>query len=103
MNQIGAGITKGYTEHDIVMAVVESISPELPIRGYLEALQGVTLSKVKQIMRAHFKEMSSTELCQSLVNMAQLPDENPRQFLMRALNVRQRILINAEDEIIWSR
>ena len=62
MNQIGADITKGYPEHDIVMVVVESISPELSIRGYLDALQEVTLSKVKQIMRAHFKEMSSTEL-----------------------------------------
>ena len=60
MNHIRAGITKGYPEHDIVMAIIESISPELSIRGYLEALQGVTLSKVKQIMRAHFKEMSST-------------------------------------------
>ena len=42
MNQTGAGITKGYPEHDIVMAVMESISPELSIRGYLEALQRVT-------------------------------------------------------------
>ena len=65
--------------------------PKLSIRGYLaiEALQGVTLSKVKQIMRAHFKEMNSTDLYQSQVNMAQLPDEDPQEFLMRALNVRQ--------------
>ena len=69
MNQIEAGISKGYEEHDIVMAVIESISPDLSIRGYLEALKGVTLAKLKQIMRAHFKEMSSTELYQSLVNM----------------------------------
>ena len=89
MYQIGAGITKGYPEHDIVIAVIESISPELSVRGYLEALQGVTLSKVKQIMRDHFKEMGSTELYLSLVNMAQLPDEDPQEFLMWALNVRQ--------------
>ena len=88
MYQIGAGITKGYPEHDIVMAVIESISPELSVRGYLEA-QGVTLSKVKQIMRDHFKEMGSTELYLSLVNMAQLPDEDLEEFLMWALNVRQ--------------
>ena len=102
MNQIGAGITKGYPEHDIVMAVFESISPELSIKGYREALQRVTLSKVKQTKRAHFKEMSSIDLYQSLVNMAQLPDEDPQEFLMGALNVRQRILINAEDEIIYN-
>ena len=82
MNQIGEGVTKGYPEHDIVMAVIESISPELSIRGYLEALQGVTLSKVKEITRVHFKEMSSNELYQSLVNMAQLADEDPQEFLM---------------------
>ena len=34
--------------------------------------------------------------------MAQLPDEDPQEFLMRALNVRQRILINAEDEIAYN-
>ena len=89
MNEIGAGITNGYPEHDIVMTVIESISPDLPIKDYLEALQGVTLSKVKQIMRAHFEEMSSTELYQSLVNMAQLPDEDPQEFLMWPMNVRQ--------------
>ena len=81
MNQIGAGITKGYPEHDIVMAV--------------------TLSKVKQIMRAHFKETSSTELYQFLVNMAQLPDEDLQEFSMRALNIRQGILTDAEDEITY--
>ena len=34
--------------------------------------------------------------------MAQLPDENPQEFLMQALNVRQRILINPEDEITYN-
>ena len=42
MNQIGAGTTKRHPEHDILMAAIESISPELSIRGYLEAIQGVT-------------------------------------------------------------
>ena len=51
-------------------------------------------------MRAHFEEKSSTELYQSLVNLRQLPDEDPQSFLIRALNKGQIcILINAKDEI----
>ena len=51
-------------------------------------------------MRAHFKEKSSTELYQSLVNLRQLPYEDPQSFLIRALNKGQIcILINAKDEI----
>ena len=56
---------------------------------------------MKQMVRAHFKETNSTELYQSLV-MAQLPDEDPQEFLMQALKVRQRILISAEDEITYN-
>ena len=54
------------------------------------------------MVRVHFKETDSTELYQSLVNMAQLPDEDRQEFLMQALNVRQRILISAEDEITYN-
>ena len=100
--QTEADSSKGYPEHDIVMAVIESICPDRSIRGYLEALKGVRLSKLKQIMRARFKEQSYTELYQSLVNLAQLPDEDLQSFRTKALNMREYMLINAEDKITYN-
>ena len=50
------------------------------------------LKTVINIIRAHFQERSASELFDSLANLAQLPIENPQNFQLRALNLREKIV-----------
>ena len=62
-------------------------------------MKDLTLTKLKQHLRAHFKQKNSTELYQELINMSQKPDEDAQNFLMHALTIRQSILVNADDDM----
>ena len=100
LSQINAGVEKGYSETEICYAVINSICGDLTIRKYLETImKDLTLTKLKQHLRAHFKQKNSTELYQELINMSQKPDEGAQNFLMRALTIRQSILVNADDDM----
>ncbi len=56
-----------------------------------------TLPVLKQILRAHFIEKDATELYHSLTRAVQEPKEMPIQFLVRAMDLRQRILSASEN------
>ena len=46
-----------------------------------------------KILRAHFHETNASELYSTLANLAQPPSEEPQNFLMRALNLREKIIV----------
>ena len=87
--QIAAGLKAGYKEND---AVIRAVSPSLQLRSYLEMIQDLTLTRLRLIMKAHFKQKSGTELYQELSNLRQETSETPRDFLVRAMSLRQQII-----------
>ena len=97
--QIESGIKAGYKESEIVEAVIRAVSPSLKLRSYLEMIQDLSLSRLRQIMKAHFKQKSATELYQELSVLHQEASESPQDFLVRALNLKQHIIFvsNATD------
>lgn len=58
----------------------------------------ITLPKLRQILRAHYQEKSGTELYQELTTMVQGPAENPQDFLLRALSLRERVIFASKTE-----
>ncbi len=54
-------------------------------------MSGLTLARLKQILRAHFKEKSSTDLYQELAQLCQGQD-----FLIRAMNLRQQVIFSSQ-------
>jgi len=90
--QIESGIKAGYKESEIVEAVIRAVSPSLKLRPYLEMIQDLSLSRLRQIMKAHFKQKSATELYQELSVLHQEANESPQDFLVRALNLKQQII-----------
>ena len=54
----------GYRESEVVEAIIRAVSPNLKLRPYLEMMDDLSLARLKQIFRAHFKEKTGTELCQ---------------------------------------
>ena len=61
-----SGIKACYKETEIVEAVIRAVSPSLKLRSYLEMIEDLSLSRLRQIMKAHFKQKSATELYQEL-------------------------------------
>lgn len=95
-HQIESGMRKGYPETEIVEAVVRAISPGLKLRSYLEGKADLTLTNLRQILRAHYAETDATVLYQQLTKAAQGTNETPLEFLIRVLDLRQKILFASE-------
>ena len=90
--QIDAGLKAGYKENEIIDAVIRAVSPSLQLRSYLEMIQDLTLTRLRLVMKAHFKQKSGTELYQELSNLRQETSETPQDFLVRAMTLRQQII-----------
>ena len=99
VRQIESGIKAGYKESEIVEAVIRAVSPSLNLRSYLEMIQDLSLSRLRQIMKSHFKQKSATERYQELCVLRQEANESLQDFLVRALNLKQQIIFvsNATD------
>ena len=101
--QIESVLSKGYEENEIVDAIINAVSPNLHLRSYLESIRNLSLSEVRQILRSHYREKSATEAYQELTNMVQEPSEfslayfSSLDFLMRALKLRQHILLASQE------
>ena len=94
--QIERGLQKGYDEGEIVEAVIQSIAPEVKLKSYLESRQKLSLSSLRQVLRTHFIEKDATELYHSLTRAVQEPKETPVQFLIRTMDLRQKVLFASE-------
>ena len=97
ISQIEGGLTKQYSELEVVNAVVRAVQPGLQLRDYLESVSDLTLPKLRKILRFHYHEKSATELYQILANITQNPKEDPQSFLIRALTVRQKIIFASKE------
>ena len=62
----------------------------------------LSLTRLRQIMKAHFKQKSGTELYQELSVSRQETNESPHDFLVRAMNLKQQVIFvsNASDSPI---
>ncbi|TWW74006.1 Retrovirus-related Pol polyprotein from transposon 297 [Takifugu flavidus] len=97
MHQIDRGLSRGHSEAEVVEAVVKSISPGLAIRDMLEIKSDLTLTQLKTILKGHFKEDSSIDLYHRLVNMTQDSRESPQNFLFRAIELKERLLLASRE------
>ena len=69
----------------------------MQLRCYLETVSDLTLPKLRAILRSHFQEKSATELYQQLTTIVQSPEESPQSFLIRALDLRQKVLFASKE------
>ena len=97
VRQMADGVEKGYTESEVVAAVLKAISPR-SLRSYLSLKKNLKIPKLSQILRLHYQEKSATELYQELINMKQGKKEDPPAFVIRALETREKILFASKEE-----
>ena len=77
VRQIQDGLKRGYPETEVIAAVIKSITPKT-LRNYISMVNNLTISKLFNILRLHYKEQSATELYQNLVQVKQ---EKKRRYL----------------------
>ena len=58
-------------------------------------MEGLTLKKLPQILKAHYKQKSAAELYHELTILCQKPKESAEDFLIRALDLRQQVLFTS--------
>ncbi|XP_035264283.1 uncharacterized protein LOC118222647 [Anguilla anguilla] len=99
LHQINGGLRKRYTDSEVIEAVIRAIIPGLPLRSMLESKSDLTISKLKTVLKGHFKVESPSELYHQLINLLQEPKETAQSFLFRAIELKARILASADDDV----
>ncbi|CAB4018173.1 Hypothetical predicted protein [Paramuricea clavata] len=84
-------LKRGYSENETVDAVIRAISLHSSLRSYVETLKDLSLAKLRKILRVHYPEKSASELYQTLATIFQDPKETPQQFLLRSLDLRNKV------------
>lgn len=97
VRQIESALSKGYPEAEVIDGVIRAIIPSMQLRSYLETIVDLTLPRLRAILRLHFQEKSATELYQQLTTIVQAPEESPQSFLIRALDLRQKVLFASKE------
>ena len=95
--QIEHGLSKGFPELEIVDAVIRAIAPGMQLCSYLEGKVNLTLPTLRRILRSHYQEKSATNLYTQLTSEVQGLKETPQNFLIRTLDLRQKILFASQE------
>ena len=98
VRQIEAGVDQGFTEEEVRDGVIRAISPGMVLRSYLETFSDLTLNRLRKIIRSHYGVKDTTEMYQNLASLCQGPKESPQAFLIRALELRQKILFASDED-----
>lgn len=90
------GLRKNYLEVEIMEAVIRAVNPSLKLRSYLEGKRDLTLATLRQILRTHYAEKDATVLYQQLTKAVQGHGETALDFLVRVLDLHQKVLLALE-------
>ena len=55
-------------------------------------MESLTLDTLLRFLRAHFEEGITPDLCSQLTSMGQLSDETKYTFVIRCLEMRQKVI-----------
>lgn len=70
----------------------------LQLRSYLEGKTALTLPMLRRILRSHYQEKNATELYKQLTAESQRSKETPQSYLIRVLDLRQKILFASQED-----
>ena len=96
--QIAEGKKRGYSNEEIASAIRKSVQAGTHLRTYLDSKIDLPLEKVLSFIRSYLKEKSATELFQDLNNTVQMESEDVQSFVLRAMELREKIAISSAAE-----
>lgn len=93
MHQVKQAKLTGYTDQEVINAVISAMIPGLKLRTVLETTSNLSLERLKRFLESHYQQKNAHDLCNTLTNMLQFPEESAYDFVMRCLELRQKILL----------
>jgi len=96
--QITDAHSHGYTNDEVMRAVRRAISATSPLRSYFDSQTSVELPALMSMLRDFYGEKSCAELFHDLGCLCQKPQETATDFLVRALELRQKVTSAASVE-----
>ncbi|KAI8479742.1 hypothetical protein Bbelb_425450 [Branchiostoma belcheri] len=96
--QIKSGLRQGYTEEEVVDAVIRAIPAGSPLRTYLEGKEQLNLTLVEQVIRAHGLEETATDLYRKLSIGCQEEGESSQGFVTRMMGLRDKVIAASQEE-----
>ena len=96
--QISNAKSEGRSGAEICAAVIKAITPGSSLRNYLESTGTTNVNSLIQVLRAHFKEKDSSTAFNEMSNCVQGPAESELDFCLRAMSLRQKVVMLAEEE-----
>ena len=97
VRQKESGLARTYEDSEIIDAVIRGISADLPLRSYLESTPSLTLPQLRSILRVHYNERAPQELYKDLTTLVQQSKEDANQFLIDALEIRQKLMFASQE------
>ena len=97
-SQIKDGISKGYKEKEILSAIRNATPAGSTLRTYLDTKNDRSLENVKNFIRHYLKEKGTTELFHEMTTLGQYPNEDAQTFILRALELREKVRVASENE-----
>ena len=93
MHQINEAKAAGYDQAEIVNGVIRAMVPSLTLRNVLETTTDLNLDRLLSFLEAHFEKKNTTDLWRKLTSMAHSLEESSYSFVLRCMELRQKILI----------
>ena len=90
INEVKAAL---YDQDEIVNGVIRAMVPSLTLRKVLETTVDLNLDRLLSFLGTHIEETTTTDLWRKLTSMAQSPEESSYSFVLRYIELRQKILI----------
>ena len=72
MHQIKLARLTGYTDQQMINAVISSMVPDLTLCGVLETTPNFTLDGLTEFLEAYYEQRNAHDLCNAMTNMLQL-------------------------------
>ena len=96
--QVEMAISKGYSEMDIVEAVINATTAGSDLRSLLQSMRSLSINRVLDILRSYYQEFDEGDLLQQLATAQQGNTEDPQAFVIRVLAIKNRILLQSEQD-----
>ena len=77
-------------------AVVQAVNPLLPLRSFLDSKIDMSLLTLMSVLKSHYRESDSTVLFNKLANASQASDEDSISFLLRAMELKAKVLFGSK-------
>lgn len=97
IRQIETGKQKGYSDVDVIDGVIKAVVPSSSLRSYLDGRPDIKAT-LRSILRGHYAEKNATELYSKLASATQNPKETPNDFLLRVMDLRNRIFFASQED-----